>query len=231
MRIAVSATQCNGKTKFINSFKRRWPMYKSPETSYRDIIKEKNLKLNQTGDLESQKIIRDALIDQAIQSSSESHCIHDRCILDNLAYTLWLGEKNIITDSAFIAETFLLTRETLKMYDIILFLPLSAKSPVIIENRESRDIDETFRYEINNIFLGIESTYKEYSGLVFPLTDSPALISVEGDEDLLEKTNIVAHYLDDKGDFKTSDESLMKTISEIAQEEALAAELLQQIQL
>jgi hypothetical protein len=231
MRIAVSSTQCNGKTRFINSFLDRWPMYKKPESSYRDLIKDNKLPLNKEATVESQKIIRDALVDQAINNASEKFCIHDRCILDNLVHTLWLAEKGEIDDSDFIAESFLLTRETLKMYDIIFFLPISEKSPVIFEEREHRDLDFDFRFEINNIFLGIESSYKEYSGLVFPLTDSPALIELVGDEDLLEKTNTVAFYLEENGEFKKSDESLMKSISELAQEDALAAELLNQVRI
>lgn len=231
MRIAVSSTQCNGKTRFIESFKNRWPMYSSPAKTYRDIIKEKNISLNKEGNLESQKLIRDSLIDQAIENSSEAFCIHDRCVLDNLAYTLWLAEKDKLNDSEFIAESFLLTRETLKMYDIIFYLPISQKSPVSFEEKETRDLDLDFRFEIDNIFKGIESSYKEYTGLIFPLTDSPALIDIEGDEDEFEKTNIVAFYLDDNGEFKTTDESLMKSISELSQEDAMAAELLNQVRI
>lgn len=231
MRIAVSSTQCNGKSLFIKNFIKRWPMYKQPDTTYRDLLKDKAIPINKEATVESQKMIRDALVDQAINNASEPFCIHDRCILDNLVHTLWLAEKDIIDDTDFIAESFLLTRETLKMYDIILFIPISGKSPVNFEIKENRDLDANYRSEINNIFTGIEETYKNYTGLVFPLTDSPAMIEISGDELQLEKTDMMLQYLNDDGTFKTTDESLMKSISEIAQEEMLASELLDQVRI
>ena len=205
-------------------------MYKTPDKTYRDIIKEnKDINLNSEGDLESQKIIRDALIDQAINNADEDFCIHDRCVLDNLVYTLWLGEQGKISDADFIADSFHITRETLKMYDIIFLLPLDVKSPVVLEEREDRELDLKYRTEINNIFLGINSSYKEREGLVFPIKDSPALIEIYGDEENFEKTDMVAQYIDEDGTFNNSDENLMKTISEAAQEEALAQTLLNQV--
>ena len=90
MRIAICSTACNGKTTLINEFLRKWPMYKTPEKTYRDLIKEKNLQLNSSGNIESQTIIRDSLVDQAIENVDIKKRIDDRCILDNIA----IGETN-----------------------------------------------------------------------------------------------------------------------------------------
>lgn len=229
MRIAISSTQCNGKSTLINSFLNRWSMYETPKVTYRDLIKSHNLTLNQKGSLESQKIIRDSLADQAILNSDVKNCIHDRCILDNLAYTLWLAEKEIIKDDEFIADSINLTRETLKFYDIIFWLPISSKSPVSIVESENRDLDLTFREEINNIFKGIEHSYIEHSGLIFPLNDSPALIPIEGDEAYREKTNLISLYLREDGSFNNTDESVFKTLTELAEEEVLTKNLINQL--
>ena len=43
MRIAVSGTACQGKTTFIKDFIKEWPMYSTPEKTYRDFISENNL--------------------------------------------------------------------------------------------------------------------------------------------------------------------------------------------
>jgi hypothetical protein len=229
MRIAVSSTACNGKTFFINSFLKRWPMYKTPPSTYRDLIESKNLTLNMGGSLESQKIIRDALADQAINNSKEPFCIHDRCILDNLVYSLWLSEKGIIDDDKFMEESFALTRESLKFYDIILFLPITPLSPISLEEKETRELDENYRSEINTLFLAIEQSYKEREGIVFPLENSPALIEIFGDETRKEKTELVSFYLNSDGTLKGSDENLIKSISEISQEDALTNALLNQV--
>lgn len=229
MRIAVSSTQCNGKSTFVQSFRNIWPMYKTPKKTYRDIIKEKNITLNRQGTQESQKIILDALIDQAIESASEEKVIHDRCVLDNLAYTLWLAEHGKITDEKFIADSINLTRETIKMYDIILFLPISEKSPVYFEESENRDLDLKYRQEINNIFLGFESSYIDHEGIIFPLEDSPALIRIEGDEEHGEKTDIMRNYIDDDGNFITTDEPLVKLLDDAIEENEMLRNLVDQI--
>ena len=229
MRLAISSTACNGKSFLIESFLANWPMYKTPEKTYRDLYEEKGLSLNKKGNLESQRIIRDSLVDQAIENAGEDFCIHDRCVLDNLAYTLWLAEKGKIDDDEFVADSFNITRETLKMYDIVFFLPIHPRSPVTIEDSEGRDTDLEFRAEINNIFLGIQEMYSEHNGLVFPLEDSPALIELYGDEQQGEKTQMIADYLDVTGELKTTDESLIKTLSETAQENALASALIEQV--
>lgn len=230
MRIAISSTQLNGKTTLVNNFLKNWPNYNLPKSTYRDNLD--GLKLNQLGDLESQKVIRESLIDQAIDNSGEKYCLHDRCILDNLVYTLWLSEKSRITDESFIADTFNLTRECLKYYDIIFWLPIDDSSPVNFEDNSNanRDKDEVFRYEINSIFRGISDTYKETTGLVFPIKDSPALIELAGDELRGEKTEAIKQYLDKNGDLNISDESAFKTLLEIAEEENLASDLINQLQ-
>ncbi len=41
--------QSVGKSTLFEGFLDQWPMYKRPETSYRDIIEEKKLKINKKG--------------------------------------------------------------------------------------------------------------------------------------------------------------------------------------
>ena len=83
MRLAIIGAQGTGKSTLINEILREWPMYSIPEKSYRDIVAEKNLPLNETGTLESQMIIRDALIDMALENAGKQHTVHDRCTIDN----------------------------------------------------------------------------------------------------------------------------------------------------
>ena len=53
---------------------------------------------NEDGDEESQKIILDCLVDQALESSKKDFVILDRCVLDNLAYTAWLNADGKVSD-------------------------------------------------------------------------------------------------------------------------------------
>lgn len=188
-------------------------MYQKPSPTYRDLV-NKDTPLNQQGTLESQKMIRDALVEQAYRNKDVQYCIHDRCILDNLIYTLWLFDKGKIKDEEFIVESFNLTRETLKFYDVVFFLPLSLKNPVQLEKRENRDLDLVYRKEIDNLFSVAFETYMNHEGLIFPLEDSPAFIVLEGDEGKKEKTEQIAQYINEKGDLFIEDSKIMDELEE-----------------
>ena len=94
MRIGIVGTQSNGKTTLVQAIQQVWPNYKFIEGKYRQYVKEHRDELNQNGTLETQKILRDFLCDDAIDNSSEKHTVSDRTILDNIVYTLWLGGKD-----------------------------------------------------------------------------------------------------------------------------------------
>lgn len=198
MRIAVTGTQCIGKTTFINDFLMRWPMYKKPEKTYRDLISEKNIRLNQEGTKESQETILDALCDQAENSKEEKHCIHDRCVIDNLAYTCWLAAKRKggVTDSD-VTAAILRARMALKHYDVIFFLPISTTSPIPIEAKENRDIDLDYRNEIDHFLKAFNVDYIQKKGKIFPTEDCPAVIEVFGDRS--ERLHLVSLYVNEQG--------------------------------
>lgn len=222
MRIAITGTQNNGKTTLVNAFRQLWPMYEMPEKSYRDLIKEKNLTLNESGTMESQKIIRDFLVEQALYNAGKTHTLHDRCVIDNLAYTLWLSEYSKIkgtedTVTDFIATTINLTRESLKFYDIIFWLPLNPNIPMV--ESPNRSINEKYREEIDNIFHGIYEHYKKNSGIVFDKEDQPAFIPLEGD--LNQKLDTIRLYINDTGNLVVTEQSVLSDLETMYDEIAL----------
>lgn len=223
MRIAVVSTQNNGKTTLVNAFKKYWPMYKSPDKTYRDLIKEKNLNLNTEGDVESQRIIRDSLCDTAINNASEKYCIHDRCILDNLVYSLYLFEKDKIKDSDFVADSFHICRETLKMFDIIFWLPLNPNIKFDDTVKEDRSKDPEYREEIDAVFASVFENYQKSLGLVFPFENSPCMIALEGD--LNEKIEEIRNYLDPAGDLVQTEKSVIESLNDIAEKTALVKQV------
>lgn len=204
MKIAIVGTQNSGKSLLIKNFLKKWKMYNLASPTYRDLIKQ-DTPLNQLATKESQEIIRDALVEQALQNKNQKYCIHDRCVLDNLIYTLWLADKNKINDDSFITSSFNITRETLKCYDVVFLLELDEKNPVPLEKREGRDLDEVYRQEINNLFLSAYDSYMEHSGLIFPTDDCPGFIKIKGDETKGEKIKEISNYLNDAGDLVEDD--------------------------
>ena len=121
MKIAISGTQCIGKTTFIQDFIKEWPMYTVAKKSYRDLIQKKGLNHSKHGTEEAQRTILNALIDdQQAVTKEEAHVVFDRCVFDNLVYTMWLNAQNKVSDS-FVQETILLVKESLTVFDIVFF--------------------------------------------------------------------------------------------------------------
>ena len=210
MRIGITSTQNNGKTTLVKAIQQLWPMYKTPSRTYRDIIKEQNLPINQDGTQESQEIIREALRECAKENAAEKYMVHDRTILDNLAYSVYLSERNALADD-FLADSINMTRDTIKMFDIIFWLPLN--TDIKIEPQENRSTNAEYRRDIDYIFETMIETYKKGSGLIFPIEDCPAIIELTGD--LNEKLKTIREYINDDGDLVETEKSVFSDLSEL----------------
>jgi hypothetical protein len=211
MKIAVTGTQCIGKTTYIKDFIKKWPMYSSPKSNYRDLIKEKKINCNEIGDEKSQQIILDSLVDQIIQNSNEKNIIFDRCVLDNLAYTAWLNEEGRVSDE-FFEKTRLIVKETLKLYDIIFFFPLTKFSNIKLEDNGTRSIDKVYREEIDLLFKVFQISYNKADGRVFPTEDTPALIEIYGNPE--ERIIMTEMYLQGDGSPFGDENSLLSDIAQ-----------------
>lgn len=209
MKIAVVGTACQGKSTYIKDFLTQWPMYKTPEKSYRDVIKEKNLIINEDGTEESQKIILDVLVDQATEFSKGENVIFDRCVLDNLAYTAWLNMNGKVSDE-FLETTRLIVSETLKLYDILFFFPISKFSPITLEADGTRSVNEEYRKEIDNIFKTFQQSYLSGDGRVFPKNDAAAMIEIYGTQQ--ERIKMTELYITKEGKIYGDEDSLMSDI-------------------
>lgn len=206
MKIAVSGCHNSGKSTYIKDFLAKWKMYESPESSYRSILKEKNLDHSKNSCEETQKIILDSLVDQAIESSKKDFVILDRCVLDNLAYSSWLHINDKVSEK-FLDESRILVRETLKLFDIILFFPITKFSPIEIKNNNTRETDPVYREEIDIIFKAFQESYHRGDGRVFPKGDSPPIIEIFGNRE--ERIKLTELYIRPDGKCFGEDESLI----------------------
>ena len=215
MKIGVIGTQCIGKTTFIQDFIANWPMYKLCEKPrYTDLIKEKNLSLNEDGNEESQKIILNSVADQAMYSTKSDNIIFDRSVLDNLVYTIWLNSRGKVSD-AFVKETIDIVRESLVFYDILFFLPITKQTPIRFEAREHRSISPEYRIEIDNIFKALVHQYNTGSKVYFPFdhkTGCPAIIEIFGGRQ--ERVQLAKFYINPKGKSFSDKESLLAATDE-----------------
>jgi len=209
MKIAVSGTASIGKTTYIQDFLKKWPMYETPAKTYRDLIKEKNLTHSSQGTEESQNEILNYLIDQATEYSKKDFVILDRCVLDNLVYTSWLNLQGLVSED-FLDKTRILTRETLKLYDLIFFIPITKVAPVELVPDEMRDTNPQYREEIDNIFKVYQESYYKSEGKVFPSSECPALIEIFGNPQ--ERIKMTELYIKPDGKAFGEEESLIKDI-------------------
>jgi GTPase SAR1 family protein len=165
VKIALIGAQATGKSTLIEEFIKQWPMYKRPEKTYRDFIKEQNIQLNKEGTKESQKAILNALVDEVQQASAtdDKHIIFDRCPVDNIAYTLWHYAKDTPGfDAEFIIDSKTIAALSLKHIDVIFYLPVRKEIP--ITSKENREVDELYREEIDNIYDSLVNSYEKNTG-------------------------------------------------------------------
>ena len=185
MRVAIIGSQNTGKSRLIEDFIKQWPMYKKPQKSYRDIIKEKNIALNMQGNKESQQIILNALVDeiQLASTSENKHIIFDRCPIDNIAYSLWHHAKGTPGfTSDFIMDCKTIAALSLNHIDVLFYIPIRKEIPIV--SKENRDLNESYRTEMDNIFSAMVTSYEKGSGAFFPKDDCPPVIRLDGPPDL-----------------------------------------------
>lgn len=210
--ISLTGTSSSGKSTLIKGWMEKYPKYKTPQTTYRDIP---NLSLYGSGTRESQEAIQGFMCDQHqmywSQRDSNKNVIHDRCLLDNLACTLWLwlnqSEDSVVITDDYLEESFKKTNKSLSNYHVIFFLPVSKFTPTQIRE----DLDLEWRKNIDFILNRFYQAYKgEDNSLItstfelpfeadlFPKKNCSALIEITGDmETILENASI---GFDDDGD-------------------------------
>jgi|APGre2960657404_1045060.scaffolds.fasta_scaffold15864_3 hypothetical protein len=209
MKIGIIGTSCVGKTTYVNDFLKKWPMYETPQNSYREKLKELNLPHSKQSNEETQTLILNCLIDQLIESSKKDFVIFDRSVVDVLAYSTWLNLYEKVSDK-FLDQQRITIRETLKLYDVLFFIPLTKVAPVNIEDNGFREVDPTYRQEIDTIFKVFNDSYAKGDGRVFPAEDCPAVIEIFGSPE--ERIKLTELYIMEDGKCYGEDQSLIPDI-------------------
>jgi hypothetical protein len=210
MRIGVIGTACIGKSTFIEDFIANWSSYElCKKPRYSELVKEKNLSLNENGTEDSQRIILNSLIDQAMYSDKQKNIVFDRSVLDNLVYSTWLNANEKVTDK-FIEESIKLVRESLVFYDILFFLPMTKFSPIKFEEKEHRSCSAQYREEIDHIFKALVHQYNIGNKTYFPFdhkSGSPAIIEIYGNRE--ERIELAKMYIQPDGSQFKEEQSLL----------------------
>lgn len=149
MRIAVIGPQNTGKSTFVEDFLAALPHYSTSSATYRDVVTEKGLEINQKTSEEAQRAIRDFLEAQTRLFPAEN-AIFDRCVIDNWVYTKTGVLKGNIREE-FLTETEGVLRSSLRDFEAIVFIP--TVSGVALVDDELRDIDRDFIDLVNRLYI------------------------------------------------------------------------------
>jgi len=202
MRIAISGTANQGKSTLTKDFIENWPNYSTVQETYRDIIVNKKLPHSKNATKETQWLILNHMIAEMQKYGKDSKVIYDRCPLDNLVYSMWCMEKGTSDiDKEFIDKCIPLVRESMKMLDIIYFIPLTKAAPQIeIKNDGVREIDPIYIKEIDAIFKALVMQYTHNMGRnpFFPADDCPGIIEIFGTRE--ERLALIRMYINSAGD-------------------------------
>jgi predicted ATPase len=181
MKIAIAGTGGTGKSTLVRDILTTWPNYITTSTTYRDFIKELKLPHSKLCTQDTQWRILNLMLDELQKYSKDDNVIFDRCPLDNIVYSLWSETKQTTDiDEKFIEKCIPLVRESMRLLDIIFFVPLTNVAPILIENDGFRETDAEYIGEIDNIFKALKYQYDFNCEKTpfFPLNDTLSLIHI-----------------------------------------------------
>jgi predicted ATPase len=209
MRLSISGTAAQGKTTLLNDFLKKWKMYETPKTSYRDIIKDTSGHSKETNK-ETQWAILNTMIDQLESYSDDSMVIYDRCPLDNLIYSMWAYHKDIgDIDELFIEKCIPIVRQSMHFLDIIFYIPLTNVTGDTIEDNGTRETDVEYIKEIDNLFKAMYANWASGDERFFPKEDRSAMIEIFGSPE--ERIALMNMYIDDSGKMFGEEDTLVDT--------------------
>jgi len=207
MIIACTGTKKVGKSTLIEDFIERWPKYKKPEKSYRDLKlplindgEDRGRERDETiSHEESQRRILDFMLeDVKANYDRTNNIIHDHSTLDNLAYTIWL-RRNVVDaiSDDFMVESFAKVKESTHYYDIIAFVP-------VVDDWDDfpipEEVDKTQRSEIDEILKILISAFhsnEDFKADFWAEKEAALPIEIYGPRDA--RILMFETYLDDDG--------------------------------
>ena len=147
MKIGCIGTQNTGKTTFIKDLIATYPQFTTPGKTYRDVIRKYGLKINQNATIAGQWVIFCSML-ETINKRHSKPVIFDRTPFDAYIYTLYAAGK---PDG--LEEMRELAVRSLEKLDIIFMFPIEGNEHITLKADGLRDINATYRENINSLFL------------------------------------------------------------------------------
>ncbi len=178
MRIAVSGTHSVGKSTLVADIHQAFGSFVHEEEPYRALRDFYPIKFGKESTRYCNGIQLFYNISRVQQyRSNRDHVIFDRCPIDYIAYSIYTAHhKQTDLDAAFVGSLIEPVRQVLQVLDLIVFVPVSQKHPMHLENDGIRLVDKEYRWEVDRHFKHLyrDGLYELFDG------KGPKLVEVTG---------------------------------------------------
>ena len=178
MRIAISGSHSLGKSTFVQDFLETHPDYAFEEEPYRSLRHYHDIKFAEDQTQAHISLQLNYCIEQLKKYQAGENVICDRCPADYIpyaSYTVDYGHTDI--DNTFIQSLFPLVRHSLRNLDLIVFIPISRKHPIALENDGHRPTHALYREWVDHAF---KTLYRKNLKTIMPETNPPKVIEIVG---------------------------------------------------
>ena len=180
MRIAISGSHSLGKSTLVWDWIKRHPQYTREEEPFRALDGEMyDIRFRQESNRLHNGIQMYYNASRVNLYASINDCvIFDRAPIDYIAYSQYTADKQTTDiDHAFVEAMVPRVRETLQRLDLVVFVPMTDRWPVDMEDDGIRPVDLPYRAEVDAIFKQI---YRDERFSVMPDKNRPKLIELWG---------------------------------------------------
>ncbi len=188
VRIAISGAHSQGKSTLVWDWVKRNPHYIREEEPFRALHNEGyDIQFRQECNRLHNGIQLYYNASRVNAYGSRNECvIFDRAPVDYIAYSQYTADYGTTDiNNEFVEAMVPRVRDTLQNLDLIVFIPISDRWPVEMEDDGIRPIDLPYRSEVDAIFKQI---YRDKRFNVMPTQNAPQLIELWGSrEERLER--------------------------------------------
>ena len=154
MRIAVSGTHSVGKSTLVADIHTTFGSFVHEEEPYRALRDFYPIKFGKESTRYCNGVQCFYNISRVQQyRSSRDHVIFDRCPVDYIAYSIYTAHhKQTDLDAAFVESLVAPVRDSLRFLDVLVFVPVTNKHPIHLEDDGIRLVDKDYRWEVDRHF-------------------------------------------------------------------------------
>lgn len=139
MKVACIGTHNTGKTTFIREAIAAKPQYVTPVRTYRDVIKERKLPINETTTLRTQMAIFRSL-EYMFYTNTQPNILFDRSPLDAFVYTMALADATQDPETRRGAQLMALeVVDLMSKVDHIFYFRIDPSIPLVADGTRSTD--------------------------------------------------------------------------------------------